>query len=169
MQHTVSVMLMHTFRNMAHRNSNASLQENFWSWFETREGGLGCVSLSLSCHKDEVTRKAAIEMIGHMCPSQAHASRLFSHVLSAAFPDTADYLLIVHDLLQFFQQQNSQMAEKSGRSNMITLSTIRHIVKFAFLWVRDEKREKKNELAKMQSYWFILFLCGICFVLACIV
>jgi hypothetical protein len=155
----VSVMLMHTFRNIAHRNTNSSLQENFWSWFETRDGGLGAVSMSLARHKDEVTRKAAIEMIGHMCPSQAHASRLFSHILLAAFPSTTDYLLIVHDLLQFFQYQNSQLKDHGGRSNMITLGTVRHIVKFAFLWAQsrqgtpvDGKRgQQQNQLVDERS------------------
>ena len=134
-----SVMSMHIFRNMAHRNSNNMLAENFWSWFVNGEGGLSAVSASIVRHNDDSTRKAAVEMIGHMCPSQSHASRLFSQVLLTAFPKTADYLLIVHDLLQFFQLQNSQMAQHTERSTMITLGTVRHIVKYAFMWAQSRQ------------------------------
>lgn len=89
-----------------------------------------------------MTRKAAVEMIGHMCPGQGHASHLFSSSLLKAFPNTADYLLIVHDLLQFFQYQHkSQLngGNGNGRSHMITLGTIRHIVKFSFLWAQSRQ------------------------------
>lgn len=79
----------HAFRNMGHRNVNVSLSENFWGWFATGpDSGLIAISKSLSKHKDEVMRKAAIQMIGHMCPGQGHASHLFSTALTQAFPGT---------------------------------------------------------------------------------
>ena len=41
----VSVLLMHIFRNMAHRNKNNFLQENFWGWFAAgNDCGLQAVS-----------------------------------------------------------------------------------------------------------------------------
>ena len=71
-------------------------------------------------------------------------------------PGTADYLLIVHDLLQFFQQQHQKAQQTqqaqgsaqgsggSGRSHMITLSTIRHIVKFSFLYAQSRTSTPAN-------------------------
>ncbi len=153
-----AVMIFSALRNMAHRAKTEWLQNFFWNWFEEPEqGGLVSLAQCLERHRDESTRKAAVEMIGYLCPTQAHASRLFSHLLHSAFPDTASYLLMAHDMLQHFQFQHQQQKVKgagnaatravtngnigaaSSRSNMITLGTVRHIVKFAFRWAQSRQ------------------------------
>lgn len=143
-----AVMVFSALRNMAHRAKSEWLQNFFWNWFENPDqGGLVSLAQCLERHHDESTRKAAVEMIGYLCPTQAHASRLFSHLLHNAFPSTTSYLLMAHDMLQHFQFQHQQENGKGGnsgasaasRSNMITLGTVRHIVKFAFRWAQSRQ------------------------------
>ena len=58
-----AVMILSAIRNMAHKSKSTWLQNFFWGWFEDREqGGLLTVAQALGRHKDEGTRKAAVEI-----------------------------------------------------------------------------------------------------------